>query len=80
VTTLTWVQDRIGVGDHLRGQTEHALMAVRCRPVVRLTNQSTALSAPVREHSRKPEAFYALVEALCPGSKLEHFARARRPG
>ena len=35
-TMLTWVKDRMGVGDWLRGQTEHCLMAVRGRPVVRL--------------------------------------------
>jgi len=34
----------------------------------------------VREHSRKPEEFYELVEATCPGSKLELFAREKRPG
>lgn len=79
-TTLTWVKDRMGVGDWLRGQTEHCLMAVRGRPVVTLTNQTTALVAPLREHSRKPDEFYTLVEALCPGSKVELFAREARPG
>jgi N6-adenosine-specific RNA methylase IME4 len=48
--------------------------------VVTLTNQGTALHAPRREHSRKPEEFYRLVESLCPGSKVELFARAARPG
>jgi N6-adenosine-specific RNA methylase IME4 len=28
----------------------------------------------------KPDEFYALVESLCPGSKLEMFARMVRPG
>jgi len=79
-TILTWVKDRPGMGDWLRGQTEHCILAVRGRPVVTLTNQSTVLYAAAREHSRKPEEFYRLVEALCPGSKLELFARERRPG
>src|SRR5262249_57751182 len=61
-TVLTWVKDRMGVGDWLRGQTEHCLLAVRGRPVVTLTDQATVLQAPAREHSRKPEAFYRLVE------------------
>jgi N6-adenosine-specific RNA methylase IME4 len=34
----------------------------------------------VREHSRKPEEFYLLVEELCEGPYLELFARAARPG
>ena len=79
-TILTWVKDRMGLGDWLRGQTEHCLLAVRGRPVTLLTNQTTVIHGPVREHSRKPESFYALVEALCPGSKVELFARAPREG
>lgn len=79
-TILTWVKDRMGTGDWLRGQTEHCLMAVRGRPTVRLTNQTTVIRGPLREHSRKPEEFYSLVEGLCPGSKAELFAREAREG
>jgi N6-adenosine-specific RNA methylase IME4 len=70
----------MGTGDWLRGQTEHCLLAVRGSPTVTLTNQATALHGLVREHSRKPDEFYVMVEALCPGSKLELFARTERPG
>jgi N6-adenosine-specific RNA methylase IME4 len=79
-TVLVWAKDRMGLGDWLRGQTELCLMAVRGKPVVTLTNQTTLLTAPTREHSRKPEEFYEMVEALCPGSKVELFARTQRPG
>lgn len=79
-TILTWTKNRMGLGDWLRGQTEHCLLCVRGRPVVTLTNQTTALSAPLREHSRKPDEFYVLVDALCHGRKLEWFARTSRPG
>lgn len=79
-TILTWAKDRMGVGDWLRGQTEHCLMAVKGRPVVRLTNQTTLLHGPMREHSRKPDEFYRMVEALCPGSKCELFSREQREG
>jgi len=79
-TILTWVKDRMGTGDWLRGKTEHCIMAVKGRPSVILTNQTTALVAPTREHSRKPDEFYAMVEALCPGSKLELFSRTNRSG
>ena len=41
-TILTWAKDRFGNGDWLRGQTEHAIMAVRGKPIVTLTNQSDA--------------------------------------
>jgi N6-adenosine-specific RNA methylase IME4 len=81
VTMLTWAKDKPGVGDWLRGQTEHCLLAVRGRPVmVNATAQGTWFEAPRREHSQKPEAFYEIVESLCPGSKLELFARRVRAG
>ena len=79
-TILTWGKDRMGTGDWLRGQTEHCLMCVRGAPVVTLTNQTTLLRGPLREHSRKPNEFYALVEALCPGRKCELFSREDREG
>ena len=79
-TILTWVKHRMGLGDWLRGRTEHCLMAIRGKPVVTLTNQSTALDGPMREHSRKPDEFYTLVESLCPGNKCELFARQPREG
>jgi len=79
-TTLTWAKDRIGTGSLLRGQTEHCLLSSRGKPLVTLTSESTLLHGPVREHSRKPAEFYALVEALCPGSKLDLFARQHHPG
>lgn len=79
-TMLTWVKDRMGTGDWLRGQTEHCLMCVKGRPVVTLSNQTTVIHGPLREHSRKPEEFYRMVETLCPGSKLDYFARELRDG
>lgn len=79
-TVLTWAKNRMVTGDWLRGQTEHCLMCVRGHPTVTLTNQTTLLGGPVREHSRKPDEFFTLVESLCPGSKLELFAREARPG
>ena len=77
---MTWAKDRVGTGRWLRGQTEQCLLLSRGQPVVTLGSQSTLLQGPVREHSRKPEEFYGLVESLCPGRKLELFARQQRPG
>jgi N6-adenosine-specific RNA methylase IME4 len=70
-TILTWAKDKFGAGDWLRGQTEHAIMAVRGKPTVTLTNQSTLLLAPrpPGSHSQKPDAFYAFVEKLCPAPR-----------
>ncbi len=90
-TILTWVKvskagnPRIGTGHWLRNCTEHCILATKGKPSSfsfqkLLTNQSTVLMAERREHSRKPEEFYQLVEHLCPESRFELFARTRRPG
>jgi N6-adenosine-specific RNA methylase IME4/ParB-like chromosome segregation protein Spo0J len=80
-TLLTWNKGRMGAGRWLRGQTEHCILAVRGSPKVELANQTTLLEAPRREHSRKPDEFFALVEKLCPGTaRLELFAREARIG
>jgi N6-adenosine-specific RNA methylase IME4 len=77
-TILTWVKDKMGTGDWLRGQTEHVLMAARGRPTIALTNQTTALHAPTRGHSVKPVEFYDLVESLCPAPRYaDVFSRYR---
>jgi N6-adenosine-specific RNA methylase IME4 len=75
-TILTWAKDRIGNGHWLRGQTEHCIIAVRGKPTVTLTNESTLLHAPVRGHSVKPKAFYDLIERLFPAPRyLDLFSR-----
>jgi N6-adenosine-specific RNA methylase IME4 len=76
-TMLTWVKDKFGNGDWLRGQTEHALMAVRGKPIVELINQSTVLHGPLRANSQKPDEFLPFVESLCPAPRYAYlFARA----
>jgi len=79
-TMLTWVKDRMGTGNWLRNVTEHCLLCVRGKPTIILSNQTTIIHGATRRHSEKPEEFYRMVEALCPGSKLEMFSRQRRKG
>jgi hypothetical protein len=57
-TLLTWVKDRMGTGEWLRGQTEHCLLATRGKPLFLHGSHTTVLEAVRREHSRKPEGFY----------------------
>ena len=38
------------------------------------------ISEPRREHSRKPEAFYELIDKNFVGRKLDYFSRQVRPG
>ncbi len=81
-TILTWDKVHMGLGDTLRNVTEHCLVAFKGNPVLGDAHKSatTLIREERREHSRKPEAFYARVEAVCPGSKLEWFSRQKREG
>ena len=77
-SVLTWAKNRIGCGDWLRAQTEHCILAVRGKPVVTLSSQTTLLHAPVRGHSAKPVEFYNLVKSLCPAPRYaDVFSRYR---
>jgi N6-adenosine-specific RNA methylase IME4 len=78
-TILTWAKDRMGTGDWLRGQTEHCLLAVKGKPTVQLTNQTTLLCGPLRKNSQKPSEFYEFVEKLCPAPRYAYlFSREQR--
>ena len=79
-TLLTWVKDRMGTGEWLRGKSEHCMLAIRGKPVFVHGQYTTVLEAVRREHSRKPDEFYAVVEATCPGSRVELFSREHRNG
>jgi N6-adenosine-specific RNA methylase IME4 len=57
------------LGKWLRGITEHVIMAVRGKPIVTLTNQTSWFEAPTRGHSVKPPEFYDFVESLCPAPR-----------
>jgi N6-adenosine-specific RNA methylase IME4 len=80
-TILTWAKDRANPAwaFWLRGQTEHCIMAMRGKPVVQLSKESTLLLAPVRKPlGAKPVEFYQLVESLCPAPRyLDVFSRYR---
>lgn len=69
-----------GMGRHLRAAHETCIVAVRGKPKPLVRNLRTIFDAPVREHSRKPDEFYKLVEAFCAGPRVELFARQRRYG
>lgn len=80
ITTMTWKKNKLGMGSWLRNQTEHAILAVRGKPTMLGSSTPNWFEGEVREHSRKPDRFYEIVEATCPGSKIEMFAREAREG
>jgi N6-adenosine-specific RNA methylase IME4/ParB-like chromosome segregation protein Spo0J len=83
-TIVTWPKERSGQYAHwLRGQSEHAVMAVRGKPVVTQSGQTTLLRGPFHlvqrnAHSAKPKEFYDFVEKLCPAPRYaDLFSRYR---
>jgi N6-adenosine-specific RNA methylase IME4 len=74
--------DGRGVGFYFRNVTELILFGVRgsMRTLQPGRTQVNLLSTRKREHSRKPDEFYELIEQCSPGPYLELFARFRRPG
>jgi N6-adenosine-specific RNA methylase IME4 len=70
----------MGLGYTTRKATEPCLLARRGNPKRLSRDVLDVILAPVREHSRKPDEFYARVERFAPGPYLDLFARERRPG
>jgi N6-adenosine-specific RNA methylase IME4 len=60
--------------------TEHCLLGARGKPIFLHGREGAALEAARREHSRRPDEFYALVERVCPDSRVELFTRQQREG
>lgn len=74
--------DGRGVGFYFRNVTELLLVGVRgsMRTLAPGRRQVNIISTRKREHSRKPDEQYQLIESCSPGPFLELFARHPRPG
>ncbi len=75
--------DGRGVGFYFRNVTELLLFGVKgknARTLAPGRKQVNFLATRKREHSRKPDEQYAIIESCSPGPYLELFARGARPG
>jgi len=75
--------DGRGVGFYFRNVTELILFGIRGKNARTLDagrRQVNFIASRKREHSRKPDEQYPLIEACSPGPFLELFARGERPG
>ncbi|MBU4277820.1 MAG: S-adenosylmethionine-binding protein [Proteobacteria bacterium] len=89
-TNLVWYKirkdggpDRRGVGFYFRNVTEMVLFGVRGKNARTLQpgrSQENIISSRKREHSRKPDEQYDLIESCSPGPFVELFARGPRKG
>ncbi len=74
--------DGRGVGFYFRNVTELILFGVRgknARTLAPGRSQVNYLSSRKREHSRKPDEQYPIIEACSPGPYIELFGRGLRP-
>lgn len=82
-TNLVWTKDKLGTGYWCRSQHEHLLIGRRgnFRAPKPADRPSSVIQAPRREHSRKPDEVYSIIEQAYPElAKIELFARHARPG
>lgn len=89
VSNIIWAKrrkdggpDGRGVGFYFRNVTELLLFGVHgsMRTLAPGRSQVNMIETRKREHSRKPDEQYDLIEACSPGAYLELFARRARPG
>jgi N6-adenosine-specific RNA methylase IME4 len=88
-TNLIWYKTRKdggpdgrGVGFYFRNVTEMVLFGVKggLRTLAPGRSQVNIIPERKREHSRKPDKLYEIIEACSPGPYLEMFARGPREG
>lgn len=88
-TNLVWYKirkdngpDGRGVGFYFRNVTEVVLFGTRghLRTLKPGRTQVNIIPTRKREHSRKPDELYPIIEACSPEPYLELFARHHRPG
>ena len=80
---LVWDKGAVGTGYWIRGQHEHLLICTRGNPPLPPLESvpASVIREGRREHSRKPEASYLIIEKMYPSlPKIELFARNARPG
>jgi N6-adenosine-specific RNA methylase IME4 len=69
-----------GTGFRWRCACEFFLLGTRGHPPQLSRGERNLIVAPVREHSRKPDQMYDLIEASWPGPYVELFATQSRAG
>lgn len=77
---LVWDKEKIGMGAWFRMQCEFCLVGIKGKPYFNNTTWRDIIREPRRQHSRKPDVFYEMVEDVTAGRKLDYFSREKREG
>ena len=78
--TLVWNKEKIGMGAWFRMQCEFCLVGIKGKPYWNNTIYRDIMNEPRRQHSRKPDVFFDMVDKITLGRKLEYFSREKREG
>ena len=86
VTCVTWMKDKIALGQYHRSITEHCLFATTPKKLPykicegRRQQGVTGFYAPRGEHSQKPEEMRQMIEKVSYAPRMELFARKEAEG
>jgi N6-adenosine-specific RNA methylase IME4 len=78
--TLVWNKEKIGMGVWFRMQCEFCLVGIKGKPYWENTTYRDIITESRREHSRKPDYFFEMIEKITMGNRLEYFSREKREG
>lgn len=78
--TLVWNKEKMGMGAWFRMQCEFCLVGIKGNPYWENTKYRDILNESRRQHSRKPDSFFTMVEEITIGRRLEYFSREKRNG
>jgi N6-adenosine-specific RNA methylase IME4 len=78
--TLVWNKEKIGMGAWFRMQCEFCLVGIKGKPYWENTTYRDIITESRREHSRKPNSFFEMIEKITMGNRLEYFSREKREG
>lgn len=86
ITTITWMKDRMGLGQYFRGMTEHCLFGTTKKRLAykiidgKRQQGVTGFYSPKTRHSEKPLIMYDFIEKVSYSPRIELFARNERVG
>ena len=81
ITMITWMKDRISLGQYYRGLTEHCIFAKYKTLLYKIDENGkrcqgvTGFYESKKEHSRKPQKMREMIERVSYEPRIELFAR-----
>jgi N6-adenosine-specific RNA methylase IME4 len=76
--TLVWNKEKMGMGAWFRMQCEFCLVAIKGKPYWDNTKYRDIFKEQRRQHSRKPDTFFDMINKITLGRKLDYFSRESR--